>query len=116
MTGNTGCSTSSRGELAVDLDSKSSIQKLRYYFTKHPYMQLNPFLNLTPMKLSDTEFKEILGDKYTRALAGFSVDDTFADPLELREDSRLGVAGLLETARRGNVVIANPWGSGVSYP
>jgi len=41
------------------------------------------------------------------------VDDSFCDPLELREDSRLGVAGLLEVARRQNVAIANPLGSGV---
>jgi len=41
------------------------------------------------------------------------VDDSFCDPLELREDSRLGVPGLLEVARRGNVAIANPLGSGV---
>ncbi|MDF1781366.1 MAG: circularly permuted type 2 ATP-grasp protein [Alcanivoracaceae bacterium] len=39
------------------------------------------------------------------------VDDTFCDPLELREDSLLGVPGLLEAARQGNVVIANPLGS-----
>lgn len=41
------------------------------------------------------------------------VDDTYCDPLELREDSRLGVPGLLEAVRRGNVAVANPPGSGV---
>ena len=41
------------------------------------------------------------------------VDDTFCDPLELRQDSRLGVAGLLEVIRQGNVVVINPPGSGV---
>jgi uncharacterized circularly permuted ATP-grasp superfamily protein/uncharacterized alpha-E superfamily protein len=41
------------------------------------------------------------------------VDDDFCDPLELREDSRLGVPGLVEVVRRGNVAIANPLGSGV---
>lgn len=41
------------------------------------------------------------------------VDDSYCDPLELREDSRLGVPGLLEAARRGNVAIANPLGSSV---
>lgn len=41
------------------------------------------------------------------------MDDSFCDPLELREDSRLGVPGLLEVARRGNVSIANPLGSGI---
>lgn len=41
------------------------------------------------------------------------VDDTWCDPVELRSESRLGVPGLLEVARAGNVVIANPLGSGV---
>ena len=39
------------------------------------------------------------------------VDDDFCDPLELRPDSALGVAGLTEVARRGAVVIANGLGS-----
>lgn len=41
------------------------------------------------------------------------VDDWFCDPVELRGDSQLGVAGLLEVARSGRVVIANPLGSGI---
>lgn len=41
------------------------------------------------------------------------VDDDYCDPLEMRADSQLGVAGLMEVARRGNVAIANPLGSGV---
>lgn len=41
------------------------------------------------------------------------VDDTFCDPLELREDSHLGVPGLLQAARLGNVIIANPLGSSI---
>ncbi|MEZ4732313.1 MAG: circularly permuted type 2 ATP-grasp protein [Caldilineaceae bacterium] len=41
------------------------------------------------------------------------VDDTFCDPLELREDSYLGVTGLLEAVRRRKVAIANPLGSSV---
>jgi uncharacterized circularly permuted ATP-grasp superfamily protein/uncharacterized alpha-E superfamily protein len=40
------------------------------------------------------------------------VDDTYCDPLELRADSILGVPGLLESARAGNVAIANALGSG----
>jgi uncharacterized circularly permuted ATP-grasp superfamily protein/uncharacterized alpha-E superfamily protein len=41
------------------------------------------------------------------------VDDTFCDPLELRDDSSLGVPGLLEAARAGNVTVANAFGSAV---
>jgi uncharacterized circularly permuted ATP-grasp superfamily protein/uncharacterized alpha-E superfamily protein len=41
------------------------------------------------------------------------VDDDFCDPLELRNDSILGVPGLVEALRAGNVVMANALGSGV---
>ncbi|HEV8318155.1 MAG TPA: circularly permuted type 2 ATP-grasp protein [Vicinamibacterales bacterium] len=41
------------------------------------------------------------------------LDDSFCDPLELRGDSLLGVAGLVEAARTGNITIANALGSGV---
>lgn len=41
------------------------------------------------------------------------VDDNFCDPLSLRNDSRLGVPGLLEAVRRGNVAVVNPLGSSV---
>lgn len=40
------------------------------------------------------------------------VDDVFVDPLELREDSYLGVAGLLEVVRNKKVTVVNPVGSG----
>ncbi|MEK6781465.1 MAG: circularly permuted type 2 ATP-grasp protein [Bacteroidota bacterium] len=41
------------------------------------------------------------------------VDDSFCDPLELREDSHLGIPGLLEAIRKGNVAVANPLGSSI---
>lgn len=41
------------------------------------------------------------------------VDAEYADPLELRPDSRLGVPGLLEACRLGNVAVVNPLGAGV---
>jgi uncharacterized circularly permuted ATP-grasp superfamily protein/uncharacterized alpha-E superfamily protein len=40
-------------------------------------------------------------------------DDDYCDPLELRTDSALGVAGLVDCARRGSVLIGNALGSGV---
>lgn len=39
------------------------------------------------------------------------VDDAFCDPLELRADSLLGVPGLTQAARAGNVLLANALGS-----
>ena len=41
------------------------------------------------------------------------VDDSFCDPLELRGDSFLGVAGLVDAVSAGNVAVANALGSGV---
>jgi uncharacterized alpha-E superfamily protein len=41
------------------------------------------------------------------------VDDDFCDPLELRNDSILGLPGLVEAVRAGNVVVANALGSGL---
>lgn len=41
------------------------------------------------------------------------VDAEDCDPLELRVDSRLGVAGLLQAARANSVVVANALGSGL---
>lgn len=39
------------------------------------------------------------------------VDDQYLDPLELRPDSTLGVPGLLQAIRAGNVLVANTPGS-----
>jgi uncharacterized circularly permuted ATP-grasp superfamily protein/uncharacterized alpha-E superfamily protein len=41
------------------------------------------------------------------------VDDDFCDPLELRNDSILGVPGLVEAIRAGNVGAANALGTGL---
>ncbi|WP_158407352.1 circularly permuted type 2 ATP-grasp protein [Megalodesulfovibrio gigas] len=41
------------------------------------------------------------------------VTDVLCDPLELQEDSRHGVAGLVEAVRLQHVAVANPLGSGV---
>ena len=41
------------------------------------------------------------------------IDDTFLDPMHFRPDSVLGVAGLLNAARAGNVVISSAVGNGV---
>jgi uncharacterized circularly permuted ATP-grasp superfamily protein/uncharacterized alpha-E superfamily protein len=40
------------------------------------------------------------------------VDDDWLDPLELRAESSLGVPGLLQVVRAGNVLVANTPGSG----
>ena len=40
-------------------------------------------------------------------------DDSYCDPLELRPDSMLGVAGLVQAVWAGNVAVANALGSGL---
>ena len=58
---------------------------------------------------------------YLKTLAGLEpvdvilrrLDDSFCDPLELRGDSLLGVPGLVQAVRSGNVCIANALGSGL---
>jgi uncharacterized circularly permuted ATP-grasp superfamily protein len=42
------------------------------------------------------------------------VDDDFIDPLSFRPDSILGVAGLFNAYRAGNVTLANAFGTGVA--
>ena len=42
------------------------------------------------------------------------VDDTFIDPAVFRKDSVLGVKGLMDAYRRGNVALANAPGTGVA--
>jgi uncharacterized circularly permuted ATP-grasp superfamily protein len=59
---------------------------------------------------------------YTRTTSGLKridviyrrIDDDFVDPLIFREDSSLGVPGLFNAYRAGNVVIANALGTGVA--
>jgi uncharacterized circularly permuted ATP-grasp superfamily protein/uncharacterized alpha-E superfamily protein len=58
---------------------------------------------------------------YLRTLGGLArvsvifrrLDSDFADPLELRPDSALGVPGLVDVIRAKNVVVANALGGGV---
>ncbi len=85
------------------------------YF-EHAY--LARYLGLTLVQAEDLTVR---GDKlYLKTLQGLQrvhgllkrVDDTWLDPLELRADSALGVAGLLQAVRSGQVLVANTPGSG----
>ena len=85
------------------------------YF-EHAY--LARYLGLDLVDSADLTVRD--GRLYMRSLGSLApvdvllrrVDDDFCDPLELRQDSRLGVPGLLEAARRGNLRVANALGSG----
>jgi uncharacterized circularly permuted ATP-grasp superfamily protein/uncharacterized alpha-E superfamily protein len=84
------------------------------YF-EHAY--LARYLGLTLVEGSDLTVR---GERlYLKTLQGLEpvhgilkrLDDEFLDPLELRADSRLGVPGLLQAIRAGNVLVANAPGS-----
>ena len=77
------------------------------------------YLGITLVEGSDLTVR---GNKlYLKTLHGLEqvhvllrrVDDEFLDPLELRPDSQLGVPGLLQAVRAGQVVMANAPGAGV---
>jgi uncharacterized circularly permuted ATP-grasp superfamily protein/uncharacterized alpha-E superfamily protein len=95
---------------------------------------------LTPGSLSETAFDQAYlastlgfplveaadlvvrgGSVYMRSLGKFKrldvllrrVDSGYSDPLDLRTDSRLGVAGLVEAISRGSITVVNHLGSGV---
>lgn len=85
------------------------------YF-EHAY--LARYLGLTLVEGSDLTVRD--ERLYLKTLKGLErvhgvlkrLDDEFLDPLELRSDSRLGVPGLLQAVRAGNVMVANAPGSG----
>ena len=85
------------------------------YF-EHAY--LARYLGLTLVEGNDLTVRNQCA--YLRTIHGLEpvhviikrLDDTFLDPLELKEDSTLGVPGLMQVIRAGNVVIANAPGSG----
>lgn len=86
------------------------------YF-EHVY--LARYLGLTLVEGDDLSVRD--GVVYLRTLGGLErvavifrrLDSDFADPLELRADSALGVPGLVDVIRAGNVVTANALGGGV---
>jgi uncharacterized circularly permuted ATP-grasp superfamily protein/uncharacterized alpha-E superfamily protein len=74
------------------------------------------------LELVEGDDLSVRGDTvYLRTLGGLArvsvifrrLDSDFADPLEFRADSALGVPGLVDVIRAKNVVIANALGGGV---
>ncbi|OYU44380.1 MAG: A circularly permuted ATPgrasp family protein, partial [Burkholderiales bacterium PBB4] len=84
------------------------------YF-EHAY--LARYLGITLVEGSDLTVRD--QHLYLKTLRGLvpvhgllkRLDDQFLDPLELRADSALGVPGLLQAIRAGNVMVANSPGS-----
>ena len=86
------------------------------YF-EHAY--LSSFLDLTLVQGEDLLTKN--NQLWLKSLSGLKkvdaiirrVDSKYCDPLELRNDSQLGVAGLLNVVREDNVSMINPIGVGI---
>lgn len=86
------------------------------YF-EHAY--LAHYLGLTLVEGDDLAVRD--SQVFLKTLAGLErvavifrrMDSDFCDPLELRRDSALGIPGLVQAVRHGNVVLANALGGGV---
>jgi len=84
------------------------------YF-EHAY--LARYLGLPLVEGSDLTVRE--GCVWLKTLSGLKrvhavlrrLDDDYCDPLELRGDSTLGIPGLVDATRRGNVLVANALGA-----
>ncbi len=90
-----------------------------YNETYFEHVFLANFLGYQLVQGSDLTVRD--GYVWMKTLDGLSridvilrrVDDFFCDPVELKSDSQLGIPGLLEAVRLGNVAVANPLGSGI---
>jgi len=90
-----------------------------YNETYFEHSFLARYLGYTLVQGNDLTVRDTI--VYMKALGGLQrvdvilrrVDDNFCDPLELYPGSYLGVPGLLQAVRRGNVAVANAIGCGV---
>ncbi|MGF6875335.1 circularly permuted type 2 ATP-grasp protein [Paraburkholderia sp. MM5477-R1] len=89
-----------------------------YSETYFEHVFLARYLGVTLVEGKDLTVR---GDRlYLKTLAGLErvhvvlrrLDDAFCDPIELRADSTIGVPGLLQVMRAGNVIVSNVPGSG----
>jgi uncharacterized circularly permuted ATP-grasp superfamily protein/uncharacterized alpha-E superfamily protein len=86
------------------------------YF-EHAY--LSSFLEINMVRGEDLLSKN--GALWLKSLSGLKkittllrrVDDRYCDPLELKNSSQLGVAGLVESMRQDNLNMVNPIGSAI---
>ena len=86
------------------------------YF-EHAY--LSSFLGIDLVQGDDLLSKN--GSLWLKSLGGLKqintllrrVDDRYCDPLELNDESKLGVAGLVESVRENNLSLLNPIGSAI---
>jgi uncharacterized circularly permuted ATP-grasp superfamily protein/uncharacterized alpha-E superfamily protein len=82
------------------------------YLARHLGLRLVEGVDLTVQE-DKVYLRTVAGLRRVNALLR-RVDGEFADPLELNGSSHLGVAGLVQVIRQGNVVLANALGSGLA--
>lgn len=90
-----------------------------YNETYYEHSYLARYLGYTLVEGGDLTVRD--NRVYLKALGGLQqvdvivrrLDEDFCDPLELRSDSTLGVAGLLQAVAAGNVSVVNALGSGL---
>ena len=87
--------------------------------TYFEHVYLSSYLGYTLVQGSDLLVRD--GFVWLKSIDGLErvdviirrVDDEWCDPLELRQNSLLGVPGLLQVMRMGNVAVVNPPGASV---
>ena len=87
--------------------------------TYFEHVFLARYLGITLVQSSDLTIRNDM--VFLKTLGGLNqvdvilrrIEDTFCDPLVFGSNSLIGVSGLVQAVRAGNVVVSNPLGSGV---
>ncbi len=103
-----------------DMSSAALLTPGPYNETYFEHAYLSSFLELNMVQGQDLLVKN--NCVWLKSLSGLKkintllrrVDDRYADPLELKNDSRLGVAGLVESLREDNINMINPIGCAIA--
>jgi len=102
-----------------DISTAALLTPGPYNETYFEHAYLSAYLGINMLQGSDLLskngslwFKNLKGLKKVNTLIR-RIDDRFSDPLELRSDSYLGVAGLVDVMRQDNVNMINPIGSAI---
>lgn len=103
-----------------DMSSAALLTPGPYNETYFEHAYLSSFLDINMVQGQDLLVKN--NSVWLKSLSGLKkintllrrVDDRYSDPLELKNDSRLGVAGLVEAVRENNLNMINPIGSAIA--
>ncbi|MBU0720326.1 circularly permuted type 2 ATP-grasp protein [bacterium] len=102
-----------------DISSAALLTPGAYNETYFEHSYLSSFLEINLLQGHDLLSKD--GALWLKSLSGLKkintilrrVDDRFCDPLELKSESRLGIAGLTDAMRQNNINMINPIGSAI---